>query len=202
MASSKKAGLKRNGMRRCSWCEGNDLYVRYHDEEWGVPVHEDKKHFEFLTLEAAQAGLSWLTVLKKRENYRKAYGDFDPARVARFDEKKIHALLNDQGIIRNKRKIEASIHNAQKFIEVQKEFGSFDAYIWGKVNFKPVVNRWRTIWDIPAKTRLSDRVSDDLKERGFRFVGSTIMYAHLQAIGIINDHIVHCFRYKQIISSY
>ncbi len=203
MASSKKSKIQKEcEIERCAWCEGNDLYIKYHDEEWGVPLHDERKHFEFLTLETAQAGLSWLTILKKRENYRKGYGDFDPACVARFDEKKIQILLNDKGIIRNRRKIEASIHNAQRFIEIQEEFGTFDAYIWGQVNFKPVINRWKRISDIPARSKLSDRVSDDLKKRGFRFVGSTIMYAHLQAIGIINDHIIYCFRYGQIIASY
>lgn len=172
--------------------------MKYHDEEWGVPVHDDRKQFEFLTLESAQAGLSWLTILKKRENYRRAYKDFDPARVAEFGKREVERLLRNDGIIRNRRKIEASVNNAKRFLEIRREFGSFDAYIWSFVNRKTVVNRWKDILEIPSQTALSDRLSKDLIERGFRFVGPTIMYAHLQAIGMINDHIVSCFRYRQI----
>jgi DNA-3-methyladenine glycosylase I len=172
--------------------------MKYHDEEWGVPVHDDRKQFEFLTLESAQAGLSWLTILKKRENYRRAYKDFDPARVAEFGKREVERLLRNDGIIRNRRKIEASVNNAKRFLEIRREFGSFDAYIWSFVNRKAVVNRWKDILEIPSQTALSDRLSKDLIERGFRFVGPTIMYAHLQAIGMINDHIVSCFRYRQI----
>ena len=186
-------------MKRCPWCENNELYVKYHDEEWGVPVHDDKKHFEFLILEGVQAGLSWLTILRKRENYRKVYDDFDPAKIAKYDDEKIVRLMNNSGIIRNQRKIEASVNNAQRFIEIQEEFGSFDRYIWSFVNYKPVVNSWKHISEIPSKTELSDRISRNLKKRGFKFVGSTIIYAHLQAIGIINDHIVSCFRYNELI---
>lgn len=182
-------------MNRCPWCGNDELYVKYHDEEWGVPVHDDKKHFEFLVLESAQAGLNWLTILRKRENYRKDYDGFDYNKVALYDENKINALMQDAGIIRNRRKIEASINNAKCFIEIQKEFGSFDNYIWGFVNNSPVVNNWHDISEVPATSELSDKVSKDLKTRGFKFLGTTIVYAHLQATGIINDHLVSCFKY-------
>lgn len=185
-------------MDRCPWCGSDELYIKYHDEEWGVPVHDDKKHFEFLVLESAQAGLSWLTILRKRENYRIAYDGFDPARVAQYDEKKISELMQNPGIIRNRRKIESSINNARCFLKIQKEFGSFDKYIWGFVNNKPVENHWTDISQVPAKSELSDRVSEDLKSRGFRFLGSTIVYSHLQATGLINDHLASCFRYGNI----
>lgn len=185
-------------MKRCSWCEGNDLYLQYHDREWGTPVHDDKKHFEFLVLESFQAGLSWLTILKKRENFRKAFSDFDPEKVAKYDKKKIEKLMKDAGIIRNQRKIEATINNAKRYLEVQRKFGSFDEYIWGFTNNKPKINSWKKLSQIPAKTKLSDKISKDLKDRGFKFVGSTVIYAHLQAIGIVNDHIVGCFRYKEL----
>jgi DNA-3-methyladenine glycosylase I len=186
-------------MNRCPWCEINELYIKYHDEEWGVPVHDDNKHFEFLILEGVQAGLSWLTILKKRDNYRKAYDNFDPVKIARYDENKIEQLMKNPGIIKNRRKIEASINNAKKFLEVQEKFGSFDNYIWSFVNNKPVINSWKKDFEIPSNTELSDNISNDLKKRGFKFVGSTIIYAHIQAIGIVNDHIVDCFRYKQLI---
>ncbi len=189
-------------IKRCPWCEQKDeLYIKYHDEEWGVPVHDDIKHFEFLVLEINQAGLSWKTVLKKRDNFKKAYDNFDPLRVARYDDQKITQLLNNAGIIRNRRKIEASVNNAKRFLEIQKEFGNFDSYIWSFVNYKPVVNSWKRDLDIPSSTILSDTISSDLKRRGFKFIGSTIIYAHLQATGIINDHILDCFRYKQLASS-
>ena len=188
-------------MKRCPWCENDELYVTYHDEEWGVPVHEDKKHFEFLILEVSQAGLSWLTVLRKRENYRKVYDNFDPAKIAKYDDKKIDQLMNDPGIIRNLRKIEASVNNAKRFLEIQERFGSFDSYIWSFVNNKPVINSWRSDSEIPSTTELSDMISNDLKKRGFKFIGSTIIYAHMQAIGIVNDHIVNCFRYDQLIKA-
>jgi DNA-3-methyladenine glycosylase I len=187
-------------MTRCPWGEANDLYIKYHDEEWGVPVHDDRKLFEFLTLEAAQAGLSWLTILRKRENYRKAYNRFYPLRVSRYDDKDITRLLQNEGIVRNHKKIEASVNNARKFMEIKKEFGSFDNYIWRFVDYTPVVNRWRDVKAIPSKSALSDQISEDLIKRGFRFIGSTILYAYLQAVGIVNDHIVSCFRYPQIIS--
>jgi len=180
---------------RCPWCLSCDLYIEYHDREWGVPVHDDRIHFEFLVLESAQAGLSWLTVLRKRENYRAAYLDFDPKKVAKFGPEKIAELMKNEGLIRNLKKIEASINNAARFLEIQKEFGSFDDYIWGFTGRKPVVNKWRTLKELPAKTELSDEVSKDLKKRGFKFLGSTVIYAHLQATGIINDHLTDCFRY-------
>ncbi|MCK4803659.1 MAG: DNA-3-methyladenine glycosylase I [Spirochaetes bacterium] len=185
-------------MKRCDWCKEDELYIKYHDEEWGVPLHDDIKQFEFLVLESAQAGLSWLTVLKKRENYRKAYDNFDPLKVSKYRDGKIDELVGNAGIIRNIKKIEASINNAGRFIEVQKEYGSFDKYIWRFVDYKPVINTWRNISEIPAKTGLSDEISGDLKKRGFKFIGSTIIYAHLQAVGIVNDHLVSCFRYQEV----
>jgi len=185
-------------MDRCAWPGNDQLYIRYHDEEWGVPVHDDRKHFEFLVLEINQAGLSWKTVLRKRDHYRKVYDDFNPVKVASYNDEKITQLLNDAGIIRNRRKIEASIHDAKRLLEIQNEFGSFDSYIWSFVNNKPLVNSWKHDSDIPARTELSDAVSKDLKIRGFKFIGSTIIYAHLQAAGIVNDHVTGCFRYKQL----
>ncbi|MGI6622028.1 MAG: DNA-3-methyladenine glycosylase I [Clostridiaceae bacterium] len=182
-------------MNRCSWCGNDELYLKYHDEEWGVPVHDDNKHFEFLVLESAQAGLSWMTILRKRENYRKAYDGFDPIKVAQYDENKISELLQNPGIIRNRRKIESSINNARCFLKIQKEFGSFDNYIWSFVNNKPVKNHWTDISQVPANSELSDKISKDLKARGFRFLGSTIVYSHLQAAGLINDHLISCFKY-------
>ena len=187
-----------DGLNRCSWCLGGELFRRYHDEEWGVPVHEDNRHFEFLVLEGAQAGLSWATVLKKREAYRQAYDGFDPGKVAEYDDEKIEELLGNPGIIRNRLKITSSVNNAKRFLEVQEEYGSFNAYLWNFVEWKPLVNRWKTLEEIPATTELSDRVSMDLKKRGFKFVGSTIMYAHLQAVGIVNDHLVSCFRHSEL----
>ncbi len=189
--------MKRDDKIRCPWCEGDPLMLKYHDEEWGVPVHDDRIHFEFLVLEGAQAGLSWMTVLRKREHYRKLYRNFDPAAVARFTGRQVEKMLNDPGIIRNRLKIASSVNNAKRFLEVQKEFGSFDAYLWSFTEGKPLVNRWKTIKQIPAKTGHSDKVSKDLKKRGFSFVGSTIIYAHLQAVGVVNDHLVKCFRYKE-----
>lgn len=183
---------------RCDWGDrGGELYVEYHDTEWGVPVHDDHKQFEFLILEGAQAGLSWLIVLKKREAYRKAFANFDPAKVARFSEQKIETLIQNPGIIRNRLKIRAAVGNARAFLEIQKEFGSFDAYIWGFVGGKPIQNRWQTMSDIPATSAQSNALSQDLKKRGFKFVGSTIMYAHLQAAGMVNDHLVRCFRHRE-----
>ncbi len=182
---------------RCGWCEqGNDLYIRYHDEEWGVPVHDERTHFEFLVLEGAQAGLSWATILNKREAYRKAFADFDPVKVARFSEQKIQKLLENPGIVRNKLKVQSAVRNARAFLEVQKEFGSFDAYAWAFVGGKPRVYRRRRMKDVPATTKESDVFSRDLKKRGFNFVGSTIIYAHMQAVGMVNDHVVSCFRYE------
>lgn len=179
---------------RCPWVNlKNPLYVRYHDKEWGRPVRRDKKHFEYLILEGAQAGLSWETVLNKREGYRKAFAGFDPQKVAKFSPKKIESLLKNPNIIRNRLKVKSAVTNARAFLKVQKEFGSFNKYIWSFVNNEPVVSRLKGIKDYPAKTELSDRVSKDLKERGFKFVGSTIIYAHLQATGLVNDHAVDCF---------
>lgn len=183
-------------MERCPWCLGNELYIKYHDEEWGVPVHDDKKHFEFLVLESAQAGLSWLTILKKRENYRKAYDGFDAEKVALYGGEKIESLLNNPGIIRNKRKIEASINNAKKFLDIKEQWGSFDNYIWSFVDGKPIINHWEDISQVPANTELSTTISKDLKKRGFKFLGPTIIYSHMQATGLINDHITSCFRYN------
>jgi DNA-3-methyladenine glycosylase I len=185
-------------MNRCEWATTDEIYIKYHDEEWGAPVHDDIKQFEFLVLESAQAGLSWLTVLKKRENYRIAYDGFDPQKVSRYETKKVVGLMSDKGIIRNRKKIESSINNAKRFIEVQEEYGSFDTYIWGFVDGRPVINRWTNLTAIPQTTPLSDRISNDLKKRGFTFVGSTIVYAHLQAVGIVNDHLTSCFRYREL----
>ncbi len=185
-------------MQRCPWCGNDELYMKYHDEEWGVPVHDDIKHFEFLVLESAQAGLSWITILKKRENYRKAYDNFDPIKVAEYNEQKVNELLNNPGIVRNRRKILSSINNAQKFLDIQKEFGSFDTYFWSFVNNEPIKNRWKDLAEVPAKTDLSDKISKDLKKRGFNFIGTTIIYSHIQAVGLVNDHLVDCFRYHQV----
>jgi len=181
---------------RCAWAN-NELAIHYHDEEWGVPVHDDRTLFEFLILEGAQAGLSWNTILNKRENYRKAFAGFDPARVARYDRRKLQALLKDPGIVRNKLKISSAVGNARAFLRVQEEFGSFDRYIWQFVSGKPRVNSPKSLQGVPARTAQSDAMSKDLKKRGFRFVGSTICYAFMQAVGLANDHTVNCFRYKQ-----
>ena len=185
-------------MNRCAWAEtGGELYHRYHDDEWGLPVHDDRRHFEFLVLEGAQAGLSWLTVLKKRDAYRKAFAGFDPAKVARFDGRRVLALLRDPGIIRNRLKVRSAVKNARAFLAVQKEFGSFDAYVWPFVGGHPIRNKRKTMKDIPAVSAESDALSRDLKERGFSFVGSTIIYAHMQAVGMVNDHVVSCFRHRE-----
>ena len=181
---------------RCPWCLKFEQYIHYHDQEWGVPVHDDRVHFEFLILEGAQAGLSWSIILKKRDGYRKVFADFDPAQVARFTEKKLEKILLDPAIVRNRLKVFASVNNAKRFLEVQKEFGSFDAYIWGFVDNKPIVNRWKTMKQLPATTKESDALSKDLISRGFKFVGSTVMYAHMQACGLVNDHLVDCWRYS------
>jgi DNA-3-methyladenine glycosylase I len=183
---------------RCGWCLKFEEYVQYHDEEWGVPVHDDKTHFEFLILEGAQAGLSWSMILKKREGYRKNFADFDPEKVARFTERRIEKILEDPGIVRNRLKVNAAVNNAKRFLEVQKEFGSFDKYIWGFVNHKPIINKRKSLKDIPATTKESDALSKDLIARGFKFVGSTVIYAHMQACGLVNDHIVSCWRYKKV----
>ena len=183
--------------KRCDWADGNELQAAYHDTEWGVPVHQDRRFFEFLILEGAQAGLSWDTILKKREAYRRAFSRFDPTAVSRFGKKEIAALMKDPGIVRNRLKIESAVTNAKAFLSVQQEFGSFDEYIWRFVNHAPQRNRWRSRSQVPASTAESDAMSRELKKRGFRFVGSTICYAFMQATGMVNDHLVTCFRYRQ-----
>lgn len=184
--------------QKCGWCVGDPLYEAYHDQEWGVPVYDDDTLFEFLTLETFQAGLSWITILRKRENFRKAFDGFDYKTIAKYNQKKIDSLLQDAGIIRNKLKINATITNAQSFIKIQKEFGSFSNYIWGFVDGKPIKNKFKDYRKAPANTPLSDTISKDLKKRGFKFVGSTVIYAHMQATGMVNDHEVGCFRYDEV----
>lgn len=185
-------------VKRCEWCGDDPLYVDYHDKEWGVPLHNDQQLFEFLLLEGAQAGLSWITILRKRENYRKAFDHFDPHKIIKYSDKKIEKLLQDPGIVRNKLKVNAAVINAKAFLETQKEFGTFDKYIWSFVGSKPIQNKWKTLKDIPASTEASDAMSKDLKKRGFKFVGSTICYAFMQATGMVNDHVTSCFRYKEL----
>lgn len=189
---------KQNDIVRCAWAGSDPLYVTYHDTEWGVPVHDDRLLFEFLLLEGAQAGLSWITILRKRENYRKAFAGFDPVKVARFMEKDLERLLADTGIVRNRLKINSAVNNARAFLEVQDEFGSFSDYSWRFVGGRPRVNRFKTLKEIPASTPESEAFSRDLKRRGFRFVGPTIIYAHMQAVGMVNDHVVDCFRYREV----
>jgi DNA-3-methyladenine glycosylase I len=184
--------------QRCPWPSDDSLMIKYHDKEWGVPLHNDRKLFEFLILEGFQAGLSWRTILHKRENFREAFDNFDFNKIAKYNRKKINSLLKNEGIIRNKLKIEAAITNAKAFLQVRKEFGTFDKYIWSFVNGKPIQNKFKSLKELPAKTKLSDKISDDMKKRGFKFVGSTIVYAHMQATGMVNDHVVSCFRYKEI----
>ena len=187
-----------DGRRRCGWvAKGNALYFEYHDEEWGVPVHDDRRHFEFLVLEGAQAGLSWSTILNKREGYRRLFADFDPQRVARFTPARIERLLLDPGIVRNRLKVESAVVNARAFLAVQKEFGSFDGYVWRFVGGRPLQRRRRRMKDVPATSRESDALSKDLRQRGFKFVGSTVIYAHMQAVGMVNDHAIDCFRHAQ-----
>jgi len=185
-------------INRCSWCGEDPLYVKYHDTEWGTPVYDDDKLFEFLILETFQAGLSWITVLRKRENFRKSFDNFDYQKIAKYDENKFNELMQNAGIIRNKLKIKATISNAIAFMKVQKEFGSFSKYIWDFVDGKPIINHWETLEEIPANTDISDKISSDLKKRDFKFVGSTVIYAHMQATGMVNDHIVDCFRFKEL----
>jgi DNA-3-methyladenine glycosylase I len=187
-----------NSMQRCAWSTSDPLYITYHDQEWGVPLHDDRLLFEFLILEGAQAGLSWITILRKRENYRQAFDQFDPQKVARYGDDKIVELLNNSGIIRNRAKINAAIGNARAFLTVQEEFGSFDAYIWRFVGGKPIQNGWMEMSQIPAKSAEAEVLSKDLVGRGFKFVGPTICYAHMQATGMVNDHIVDCFRYQEV----
>ncbi|MER3631776.1 MAG: DNA-3-methyladenine glycosylase I [Blastocatellia bacterium] len=188
-------------MKRCGWAR-NQIAVEYHDSEWGVPLHDDRKLFEFIVLEGAQAGLSWDTILKKRHGYREAFADFDVGKVARFGEKQIEKLLRNPSIIRNRLKIMSAVTNARAFLRIQEEFGSFDAYIWRFIDGEPIVNFWNQLSQIPAKTPLSDTISKDLKSRGFSFVGSTIVYAHMQATGMVNDHLIDCFRHKEICAAY
>jgi DNA-3-methyladenine glycosylase I len=187
---------------RCEWSLGVDpAYERYHDTEWGVPVRDDRTHFEFLVLEGAQAGLSWWTILRKREGYRRAFAGFDPGKVARFTSRTLEKLMTDEGIVRNRQKIEAAVTNARAFLEIQEQRGSFDAYVWEFVGGAPIVNKWRKHGDVPPTSRESDALSKDLKARGFKFVGSTIVYAHMQATGLVNDHLVGCFRYREVNAS-
>ncbi|WP_114491176.1 DNA-3-methyladenine glycosylase I [Candidatus Ulvibacter alkanivorans] len=183
---------------RCPWCGDDPLYVSYHDTEWGVPVYDDATLFEFLLLETFQAGLSWITILRKRENFRKAFDDFDYQKIAAYNEPKIASLLQDPGIIRNKLKVRSAVSNAQAFIHIQKEFGSFSKYIWDFVDGKPIQNNYKKMEDVPANTPLSDAISKDLKKHGFKFVGSTVIYAHMQATGMVNDHLTSCFRHKEV----
>jgi len=185
-------------MERCPWCGSEPYYVAYHDEEWGEPVHDEQKHFEFLLLETQQAGLSWSTILKKRAGYRRAFAQFDPEKVARFTPARIERLLQDDSIIRNRRKLEAAVANARAFLSVAEERGSFDAYIWDFVDGTPIVNRWRSTDEVPAVSVVSDRLAGDMKKRGFVFVGSTTVYAHMQAIGLVNDHLITCFRWAEL----
>ena len=184
--------------KRCEWASKNELMEEYHDKEWGVPLHEDRRLFEFIILEGAQAGLTWLTILQKRENYRKAFDGFDIGKIAKYDDAEIRKLLSNGGIIRNKLKVAATIGNAKAFLKIQKEFGSFDRYIWQFVNCKPIKNSWKSLKQLPSKTKESDAMSKDLKERGFNFVGSTICYAFMQAVGMVNDHTIGCFRHKEV----
>ena len=183
---------------RCGWCLQFDQYIEYHDKEWGLPVHDDRVHFEFLILEGAQAGLSWSTILKKRDGYRKAFADFDPHKVSRFNAAKIEKLLTNPGIVRNRLKVNSAVNNAKRFLEIQKEFGSFDAYIWQFVHNKPINRRRKSLSEVPATTPESDTLSKDLIKRGFKFVGSTVIYAHMQACGLVNDHIVDCWRHREV----
>jgi len=185
-------------INRCAWCGTDPLYVKYHDEEWGVPINDDLRHFEFMILESMQAGLSWLTVLRKRENFRKALDGFDPHVVAKYDNTQVEQLLLDPGIIRNRLKINACINNASQFLRVRDEFGTFNQYIWSFTDYKPIINNWASMHQVPASTPISDKISKDLVKRGFKFVGTTIIYAHMQAIGIVNDHLVSCFRHKEV----
>lgn len=190
--------MSSNRINRCPWAGNDPLYQRYHDREWGVPVHNDRRLFEFLVLEGAQAGLSWITILRKRPAYREAFHGFDFKRVARYGERDIRRLLGNAGIVRNELKIRSAVRNARAFLAVREEFGTFDRYIWGFVDGKPLHNRWRSMKDIPPRTGISDALSKDLKNRGFNFVGSTIIYAHMQATGMVNDHIVNCFRHREV----
>lgn len=185
-----------NNVNRCGWAGSDPVYIAYHDNEWGIPEHDDRKLFEMLILEGMQAGLSWITILRKRENFRAAFDNFEPQKVAAYDETKITELLQNARIIRNRGKITAAVTNAQHFLEIQHEFGSFDAFIWKYVDFSPIINKFKTLEEVPAKTELSDKISEELKKRGFKYVGSTIIYSFMQAVGMVNDHIESCFRYN------
>lgn len=185
--------------RRCEWAGDDPLMIEYHDKEWGAPQHDDRHLFEFLILEGAQAGLSWSTILRKREGYRRAFADFDPRKVARFNRRSVARLLADEGIVRNRLKVESAITNARQFLNIQDQFGSFDNYLWSFVDGLPLMNRFESLADLPANTPLSDALSKDLRQRGFRFVGTTICYAYMQSVGMVNDHIVSCFRYRELI---
>jgi DNA-3-methyladenine glycosylase I len=187
-----------NTVKRCDWCLGNELYTRYHDEEWGVPVRDDGTIFEFLVLEAFQAGLSWLTILRKRENFRRAFAGFDPHRVGRFTDHDVRRLLGDAGIVRNRLKIEAAVHNARLFTEIQEKWDGFHRYIWRFVDFEPITNHWSTLAELPAKTPLAEKISAEMRRDGFRFVGPTVIYSHMQATGMVNDHLVDCFRHREV----
>ena len=189
-----------NKKQRCDWPGADELMIKYHDKEWGTPVHDDRKWFEYITLDTFQAGLSWSIVLKKRENFRKAFNDFEPKIIANYNDHKYNDLIQDKGIIRNRAKIKATINNAKIFLEIKKEFGNFDKYIWQLFNNTPIVNSWTTTAEIPASTPESDKLSKELKNRGFKFVGTTICYAFMQGAGIVNDHLVHCFRYRELIN--
>jgi len=191
--------MQNKNLQRCGWSVSDQLYLDYHDNEWGVPLHDDKKLFEFLILEGAQAGLSWITILKKRKNYRKAFDNFNPVKIAGYNEHKIKELLSDSGIVRNNLKIRAAIQNAQSYLEVVKEFGSFDQYIWQFTGGKTLINNWKNLSKVPAKTKESDLMSKDLKRRGFKFAGSTICYAFMQATGMVNDHVTGCFRHRELL---
>lgn len=190
--------MKKQEKQRCHWCGSEPLYVAYHDEEWGVPVRDDRRMFEFLTLESAQAGLSWLTILRKREGYRKAFADFDAEKVARFGEKKMEKLLADPGIVRNRLKIRAAVNNARLFLEVADKHGTFCDFMWRFVDGKPINNAWKRLEDVPAQTPLSDKMAKEFKRLGFKFAGSTILYAHMQATGLVNDHLIDCFRHREV----
>lgn len=195
---SHQPSIRRNMKNRCAWCGNDPLYVAYHDDEWGVPVHDDRRLLEFLILEGAQAGLSWLTILRKRENYRKAFHGFDCDRIARYSQRDIDRLLTDPGIVRNRLKIESAIKNAQRVLHIREEYGSLNAFLWRYVDGIPKQNAWKSMTEVPAKTKVSDRMSLDLKKRGFTFVGSTICYAFMQAVGMVNDHTTDCFRHKEL----
>jgi DNA-3-methyladenine glycosylase I len=195
MSSSK---INEDLLQRCQWCGADPIYVKYHDEEWGVPNHDDRHLFEMLNLEGAQAGLSWITILKKRENYKRIFDNFDAVKISKYTEKKIESILQNPGIVRNKLKVNAVVTNAKEFLKVQKEFGSFDKYIWQFVNEKQIVNKFANLKELPAKTEISDVMSKDLKKRGFKFIGSTICYAFMQAVGMVNDHTTDCFRYYKV----